>query len=428
MFRKFLKSALLITFTFCFVINSNAKVVEKILAIVNDDIITKTEFDERISKNIEIFRRLYNLDEKRLLEEIEKAKPEIFETMIDELLFTQEAVKKGIQIQDSEVEQYINTLSKQYGNDEAFQKALDAEGYTLESLRKERHRALLLQELIKREFETETDVSDEEVRTYYRENIDKFPNRSDSVKLKHIFVKFDITDADKNSTLVKAQDILKKCKEGADFGEMASQYSDHELTKESGGDLGYFVPGMGKYDPALEDVASKLTVGQISDLIESPGGYDIIKVTDIQNGSVRAQRIYIAIVPSPESEKASLQKAQSILEELNKGADFVEMVKKYSEDPSTKEKDGDWRDVPIDSMGPELRNAFKSFSEGEISQPVRTPFGFHIFKVIKRQDLSDEEIDQIRQFLTQNKLQEKIGEYSKKLKETAYIIRKSLEN
>jgi len=423
MFYKFPKILLNISIilSLFFVISSNAKIVERIVAVVNDDIITKTELDERIDKNKEMFRRLYNYDEKRLTEEINQLIPDILETMIDELLFTQEAVRKGIQISDSEVQQYVDSLKKQYGSDEAFQKALEAEGYTLESLKKERHRALLLQELIKREIESETKISDDEVKAYYQENADKFSNRADSVKLKHIFIKFETTTADKEKALNKAQDILRQIKEGADFSQMASQFSDHELTKASGGDLGYFIPGMGKYDPELEAAASKLSVGEISDIIESPGGYDIIKVTDNINGNIRAQRIYISIVPTAESEKAAEEKTKTILDELSKGSDFVEMVKKYSDDTLTKGNNGDWRDVPLDSMGPDLRNAFKSFDEGEISQPVKTPFGFHIFKIVKRQELTDEEMEQLRQFLMQNRLQEKIGEYSKKLREKAYI-------
>lgn len=419
---------LIIGLSFYFVIISDAKIVERIIAIINEDIITKTELDERVAKNKEMIRRLYNYDEARLAKEMEEATPEILETMIDELLFIQEAVKQGIQVPDSEVEQYIASLRKQYVSEEAFQKALSVEGYTFESLRKERHRAILLQQLIKREFESQTEVSNEEAREYYRGNRDKFPGKSDSVKLKHIFVKFPITDADKEKTLSKAQDILKKCKEGADFGDMARQFSDHEMNKEIGGDLGYFIPGMGDHDPKLEEAAAKLAVGEISDIIENPAGYDIIKVTDIKDNSIRAQRIFIAITPTPESEQIAREKSQSIIEELKAGEDFVQMVNKYSEDPLTKDKNGDWREVLIDSMSPDLYKAFNSFNEGEISQPVRTPLGFHIFKITQRQDLTEDEMWQIREFLMQSKLQEKIAEYAKELREKAYIQKIVISN
>jgi len=421
----------------CWITASEAKIVEKILVVVNDDVITKTELDERLAKQKELLRQLNRYDEAQLSEEIEKARPEILERMIDELLFTQEAVKRMIQISDDEVQEYINKLKSQYGSEEAFEEALDAEGYTLDSFRKEIKRTLLLQELVKQKFGSELNTTDEEVKQFYRENKDQFPARLDTVKLKHIFIRFQTTEADKEKALKRAENTLKQCREGADFSEMAGLVSDHEPTKLSGGDMGHFIPGTGKYDPKLEKAASQLPVDEISDLIESPGGYDIIKVTekvplnpsleegDFSKGGfrVRAQRIHIAIWPDPASERATAEKANSISEEIRNGADFIDLVKKYSDDPLAEDKGGDWKEIYIDEMSPNLRGAFDSFDEGEVSRPVKTPLGFHIFKVVERKDLADDEIEQFREFLRQKKLQEKLSEYAKRLKKKAYIQR-----
>jgi peptidyl-prolyl cis-trans isomerase SurA len=412
---------LFLVFSLCWITASEAKIVEKILFIVNDDIITKTELDERLSKEKQVLKQLFQYDEARLSEEMEKARPEILELIIDEILFTQEAIKKGIQVSDAEIQQFITSLRNQYGSAEAFEQALKAEGYTLDSFRKEKKKTLLLQRLIEQKFGQELIITDEEVSQFYRENRDEFPGRSDTVRLKHIFIKFHTTEADREIAFQRAENILKRCKEGADFGEMAAEVSDHELTKESGGDMGYFIPGMGEHDPKLEEAASQLAVGEISDLIETPGGYDIIKVTDIKANRVRAQRIFIAIWPTPASEEAAEQKANLVLEELTNGADFVSLVRKYSDDPLSKDKDGDWKAISMDAMSPGLRGAFDSFDEGEISRPFKTPFGFHIFKVTERQDLTDDEMEQLRELLRQKRLQEKLSEYSKKLREKAYI-------
>ena len=418
-----LLTVLCLVFSLFWAINSSGKIVEKILVIVNDDIITKTELDGRLAKSKEMMRELYNYDEERLSKEMEEARPEILDQMIDELLFTQEAVKKGVQISDAEVQKYINAARDQYGSEESFREALEAEGYTLESFKREQKRALLLQELIRQKFGQEMDVSDDDVKQFYRENRDQFPARSDSVKLKHIFIRFHTTEADKEKALRRVQYILNRARGGDDFGELAKEFSDHEITKASGGDMGYFIPGVGKYDFKLEEAASKLSVGEISEPIEVPGGYEIIKVTGIDEKRVKAQRIHIAVRPDLESEKAAQEKAKSILEELKNGADFVDMVKKYSDDPLAADKDGDWKDILIDSMGPELHNSFESFEEGEISQLVQTPLGIHIFKIMSRQDLTEDELEQLRQFLQRKRLQEELSEYSKKLEKEAFIDR-----
>ena len=403
-----------------------AKIVEEILAIVNDDVITKTEFDERFAKEVELRRGFYR-DEKKLMEDMEKAKPELLDLMIDELLFIQAAVKRGIKVTDAEVQQYVEALKNQAGSEEAFQQMLASEGYTIESFRRDIKRRLLSQKLNEKEFGKELRVTDEEIMKYYEKHKDQFPASSDTVKLKHVLIKFKITDDDKKRALTKAENALKMCKGGANFEELASKLSDY-APKEPGGDMGFFVPGAGKYDLKIEQAAAELAVDEISDLIETPGGYSIIKVVDRQGNAIRARRIYIAILPSPEAEKAAEDKANAILKELKNGAKFVDLVKKYSDDDVSKENDGDWKEIAIDSMSPDLKAAFDSFEVGAISKPVKTPLGIHIFKIVGRSKLSDKEMEQLRQAISNEKLRKKLDEYTKKLKGKAYIkiLRKEL--
>lgn len=418
---KFIGLSLCLAFLLCWAMVSEAKIIESILVIVNDDIITQTEFAERLGKEKEILKMLYQFDEARLSEEIEKRKPKILNTMINELLFLQEAVRMRLEVSDSEIQKFVTSLVKQYGSQKALQEALKAQGYTEDTFRKERKRALLRQKLVDREFGKELDVSDDEVRQFYRENRDEFPGRSDVVKLKHIFIKFQTKEADRDISLNRAKDVLESIRDGADFGEMAKKFSDHAPTKASGGDIDYFRPGMGQQDHRLEAAAAKLAVGEISDIIETPGGYDIIKIIDIRDNAIKMQRIYIAVWPDASSEKAAEEKADLILEELKNGADFVDLVGKYSDDPLTVNKAGDWKEIPVGTMTPELLKAFDSFDDGEISRPVKTPVGLHIFKIDSRQDLTDDEMDQLREFLSNERLKKKLDDYSEKLRERTFI-------
>ena len=415
-------------FFLCWIAVSEAKIIESILVIVNDDIITQTELDERVEKEKAMQQMFYPNDEAQLSAEIEKLRPEILENMVNELLFIQEAVRRGVKVPDSEIQQLVNTIRKSYDSAEAFREALKAEGYTEYTFRKERKRLLLRQKLVDQEFGSELNVTDDEVRQFYRENRDNSPGKSDVVKLKHIFVRFRTTAEDREEARSRAADILKRCRDGADFEEMATNFSDHEPTKASGGDMGYFFPGMGQHDPGLEEAASQLAVGEISDLIETPAGYDIIKVIDIRENAVRARRIYIAIWPDQEAEKQAEEEAYFILEELEKGVDFVELAKEHSDDPQAVEKDGDWREISIDQMTPGLRNAFESLDEGEVSQPIKTPLGIDILKIVGRQDLTKDEMDKLRRILSNDRLAEKLKDYSVKLRKKTYIEYKLAEN
>jgi len=404
-----------------FITNTEAKIIERILVIVNDEIITQTEFDDRLDRTREMFKQVYKYTDAKLAQEVEKAKPQLLDTMIDEMLFVQDAVKRSIQITDAQVLKEIDTLKKQFKSDQEFNQALEAEGYTLDSLKREKKRELLLRELINQQFVSDLTVTDDEVRKFYQENKDQFPGRHDVIKLKHLFVKFNFTQENKDKAKQKAEMVLDQIKKGADFTEMVVKFSDDPATKVNKGDMGYIMPLKGEF-PEIEDVASKLNVGQVSDLIETINGYNIIKVTDKRNdGGIRIQIIFISILSDQAEEKRVEDKINSILQELNNGADFVDMVKKYSDDPKSKAKDGDWLEVPIESMGTDLNAAFYSFDIGSISKAVRTPQGFHIFKIVDRKDLSSDEMEQIRMYLSERKLQTKLSDYSKKLRETSYI-------
>ncbi len=423
-----MKFRFFLTLTFCIIAlllitnsHSSGKIVERILVIVNDDVITQSEFDDRVAKTREQLRLLYKYNDAILNEEIEKAKPQILETMIDEILFVQDAMRKNIQISDAQVQKEIDDIKKQFKTEKEFESAMKAEGYTMESLKKEKKRSLLLQELIKQKFASDLVIKDDEVRKFYRDNRDKFPAKNDTVKLKHLLIRFSLTKEDKEKARLKAEDVLRQCKEGADFGEMAMQYSDDTISKANKGNIGYFIPGTGDY-PEYEEIVVNLKPGEISDLIETSDGFDIIKVTDVRrDGRIGLQRIYIAIKPEPSVERATLEKAESILKELKKGADFVQMVRKYSDDQLTKEKDGDWMEVNINNLSSEMKNAFSSLEVGEISLPIKSFQGVHIFKIVERKELSEDEMEQIRRYLLDKRLQEKLEEYSKKLKEIAYI-------
>ncbi|MGQ9607725.1 MAG: peptidylprolyl isomerase [bacterium] len=423
MYFRSLMIILCIFFNLFFLVSdSHSKIIEKILVVINDDVITKIDFEERLAQTKEQMRQIYRYDEAKLNQEIERAKPEILQMMIDEILFTQEAMKSNIQVPDSKVQEELDRLKKQYGSDKEFEDELASAGYTIDSWKKEKRAFLLRQSLIRQKFESEVRVTDEDVRKFYKENIDKFPERSDSVKLKQILIKFNITEEDKEKAKMRAESILKQLREGASFGEMAEKFSDDPATKDVGGNLGYFFPGNGKY-PEIEDAVSELEVGEISDLIETSNGYDIVKLLDVRkdNGAVSAQLIHIAVWPNPESEKVAEQKVAKILEELKNGAKFVDLVKKYSDDPQTKERDGDWMDIKINEMSPDLQSAFDNFNEGEVSRPVKTPYGIHIFNIVERHELSSEEMEQIRNLLIEKQLAEKLAEYSEKLRNKAYI-------
>ncbi|MEW6187503.1 MAG: peptidylprolyl isomerase [Thermodesulfobacteriota bacterium] len=122
-------------------------------------------------------------------------------------------------------------------------------------------------------------VNEEKARTYYKDNLDAF-RTPETIRARHILIKTDpeAKEEDKKKTKEKAEGVLKKLKEGADFAKLATEFSDDPGTKDKGGDLDFFPKG--SMVPAFEEAAFALKPGEISGLVETEYGYHIIKLEE----------------------------------------------------------------------------------------------------------------------------------------------------
>ncbi|WP_081797976.1 peptidylprolyl isomerase [Neobacillus dielmonensis] len=183
--------------------------------------------------------------------------------MIADKIVTAEAAKKKIAVSDNEVNKQINALKESYGGEDVFNQMIASNGTTLTQVKEDLKNYLTIKKLL----EPQIKITDEEMKTYFEENKDSFAE-PEQVKASHILV------ADEQT----ANEIKQKLTDGADFADLAKQYSTDEGTKNDGGELGYF--GKGDMVAEFENVAFSLDVNQISDPVKTDYGYHIIKVED----------------------------------------------------------------------------------------------------------------------------------------------------
>ncbi|WP_251554992.1 peptidylprolyl isomerase [Neobacillus muris] len=183
--------------------------------------------------------------------------------MIADKIVAAEAEKKKISISDDEVDKQIDALKESYGGEDMFNQMLTSNNATLDQVKKDLKDYLTIKKLL----EPQIKITDEEMKTYFEENKDSFAE-PEQVKASHILVADEAT----------AKEVKQKLDEGADFAELAKQYSTDEGTKENGGELGYF--GKGDMVAEFEDAAFSLEVNKISDPVKTDYGYHIIKVED----------------------------------------------------------------------------------------------------------------------------------------------------
>ena len=198
----------------------------------------------------------------------------------------------------------------------------------------------------------------------------------------------------------KILEIRKRIIEGEDFAQMAKKYSDDPSAKDNGGDLGYFTILQMVYQ--FETVAYKTNIGEISFPVRTRFGYHIIKVIDKKTnpGEVRVKQIMIRGKQN-ETSKRDLEKAKERIDviygKIKSGEQFEDLVTRYSEDDSSKNKGGELPIFGIGKMVPEFeRAAFSLNSIGEISAPFQTAYGWHIIKLMEKKGILSYEEEKIK--------------------------------
>lgn len=200
--------------------------------------------------------------------------------LISRELQAQDAKAMGIKVDASVIDKEITQLQGQYKSKSEFEKIMRGSGFTDESLRHFLERRYLAGKAREAAVDAKVTVTDQMVKDYYDKNKPRYV-RPEEFRVSHILIKVDPSSntAERKKLRKRAEDILKKIKAGADFGQMAYKYSD-DMSRIKDGDLGYFHAG--RTLPEFEKAVKKLKVGEVSGIVQSLYGYHIIKLTDIR--------------------------------------------------------------------------------------------------------------------------------------------------
>jgi peptidyl-prolyl cis-trans isomerase SurA len=221
--------------------------------------------------------------------------------------------------------------------------------------------------------------------------LEAYQRLKEEINVSHILinVREEANPEDTLKAYQKIQEIRKKALSGDDFAQLAQTQSQDLSAKENKGNLGYFTALQFVYP--FESTAYKTPVGAISDVVRSQFGYHIIKVHDRRpaTGSISVAHIMIqASSKSTEDEqKVAKQKIDEIYSKIQKGENWDKLCAQYSDD-ATKNQGGVLPEFKVGEVLPEFEQAAQALKKsGDISQPVRTDFGWHIIKLIQKKTL-----------------------------------------
>ena len=271
--KKKLRWLIIVVMMLSFPNHAAAEVADRIIAIVNDEVITLRELDLTIDRFTERIKKSKpGAPMEKIREEISML---VLNNLIEEMLLKQEAKRLGITVKDEEVTTAINDLmAKRKWKLEDVKANLEKEGMSFDEYREATRNTMIKGRVIRREIQSKIAVGNEEIGNYYREHRDEYEGK-EAARIRQILIPVPgLTEVDiRNIKRAEAEDVLKKLKSGVPFEQLAVQHSS-----QGTGDMGYIEKGT--ILPAVDDVAFKLKVGEISDVIESPVGFHIIQVID----------------------------------------------------------------------------------------------------------------------------------------------------
>lgn len=251
-------------------------VVDRVVAVVNQEIITLSEVEKLTMPLKEQITTEDRLQRRERLTELHR---QVLNRLIEEKLIDQEVKKSGIKISSKEIEATMDEVKRRNSaSQEDLEKALSMEGMTLDTYKKQIEKTLLRQKLINYSVKVEPKGGEKELREFYEKNVGRY-RTNETYRPSHILliVPKGAAPEEVREIRKKGEKVLEKIKGGADFGEMALLYSQDASAKNRG-ELGYFKRG--DLLPAFERAALNLKVGEVSGLIRTDFGFHIIKILD----------------------------------------------------------------------------------------------------------------------------------------------------
>ena len=398
--------------------------LDKIIAIVDDNIITQIELNDRvklISKQLE--------QQGNRLPPKDTLRKQVLERLIVEKLQLEMAKKTGIRINDEMVNRVVANIARQNKlSMEQFRQVLKKDGFEFADFRENIRREVTISRLRKIRVENKVNISEQE--------IDNFLNQSSKGKsagaeylLSHILIATPEAASPEQieKAKLKAQGVFAELEKGADFAQKAIAVSNDELALK-GGDLGWRKTA--QLPTFLASIVSKMQKNEIKGPIRSASGFHIIKLQNKRSNTQKhivsqtlARHILIRPTQILNREEARLRLA-GILQRIKNGEDFASLARANSDDKAAAAEGGSLGWVSPGKMVPAFEEEMDKLKPGEISEPFMTQFGWHIVQVMSRRkyDNTDQfQRSQAIKLIRKRKTEEAIQDWLRRLRAEAYV-------
>lgn len=397
--------------------------VDRIVAVVNKEVITATELAERVGfAERQLRRQGIPLPERAAFER------QILEHLILEKAQLQLAADSGLRVDELQLDRAVQRIVEANKTSlPEFRRALEADGVSFERFRADVRKQIQLTRLREREVDDRVQVSDSEIDIFLEVNKAAAATAVE-YNVAHILLRIPEQASPERiaQARARAEQARADAVAGGDFGRLAATLSDAGDALQ-GGALGWRAPS--RLPELFADTLKDMQPGEVSPVLRSPAGFHIVKLLERRGtgaaAAVTQSRVRHILIKTSElvSEADAQRRLAGLRQRIVAGADFAELARLNSEDGSAA-RGGDLGWVLPGDTVPEFERAMLALKPGELSEPVRTPFGFHLLQVMERRTADvgvERQRMQARQVLRERKSEEAYQEWLRLLRDRSYV-------
>ena len=411
--------------------NSQAQIIDGVIAIVNDTPILRSQLDRAVAQASAQLQA-----QNKPVPPAQQLYPQVLDQLITKQIQLDIIKRQGLQAEQNTVNAALTNLAQQNGvaSLAEFQQKLDAQrAGSYQALRQKVSEDLAIQTLQQQQLASRIKISDQDVDNFLKSPESNALEKSQYRTL-HIRVPFEAdaagktSDKQKKQALTVATQIAKNLQaENANIEQIMTDAQTNYNAQIQGGDMGYHVAA--ELPTELSKNITALEVGQVTNPIATAEGYNVIKLVDKRGGQQKiidqwhARHILISPSTALPADMAK-QQIDTIYEKLRQGEDFATLANTYSKDPGSASNGGDLGWVSEGDMVPSFEAMMKKTSVNDYSVPFQSQFGWHIVKVDeKRQkDVSDVyRKSMAREVLYQRMVPQAIDDWMQELRAQAYV-------
>lgn len=396
--------------------------IDRIVAVVNNEVITERELSARVDFALRQLR-----EQKAPAPPREVLERQLLERLVNDRVQMQHAREIGMRVSDTELDRALVRIAEQNKLTlPQLREVLARDNVSFENFREDVRGEITRARLRDREVAQKIVVTESEIDTLLKAQ--QGESSRDEFNLSHILVSVpeNASPEQLQARRARAEQALQQLREGSDFRQVAAAFSDAPEALQ-GGQLGWREAE--RLPTLFLDAVRPLQAGQTSELLRSANGFHILRVNDrrggVQKMLVQQTRARHILIRTNElvSETEARNRLLALKERLDNKADFAELARARSEDTSAS-RGGELGWLSPGDTVPEFEQAMNALKPGEISGPVRSPFGWHLIQVQERrtEDMTREgQRMNARQALRERKTDEAYQEWVRQLRDRAYV-------